>query len=138
MNSRLDILNLNSFSFIFRGRKTNHHLAFSLTLDSIEVSSVDFIAPDEKVFDYWTDGVNALLGKYFCTNGAYRKFLSFLISFIVVGFKMTSKEAENDLEMLLSMEIKLRLLDAVDVNIPQDQPIIPPDPPNYDFALEFK
>lgn len=51
---------------------------------------------------------------------------------------MTSKEAEKDLETLLSMEIKLRLLDAEGINIPQDKPIIPPDPPNYDFALEFK
>lgn len=51
---------------------------------------------------------------------------------------MTSREADNDLEMLLAMEIKLRLLDAEGINIPQDQPAIPPEPPNYDFALEFK
>lgn len=86
-----------------------------MTLDSIEVSSLDFIAPDEKVYDYWTDGINALLGN-----------------------KMTSKEAENDLETLLSMELKLRLLDAEGINIPQDPPVIPPDPPNYDFAVDFK
>jgi engulfment/cell motility protein 1 len=46
----------------FRGRKTTHQLAFSLTLDSVEVTSLDFVAPDEQVFDYWTDGINALLG----------------------------------------------------------------------------
>lgn len=51
---------------------------------------------------------------------------------------MNSKEAEKDLETLLSMEIKLRLLDAEGINIPQDPPVIPSDPPNYDFALEFK
>ncbi len=56
----------------------------------------------------------------------------------IAGNKMTSKEAENDLETLLSMEIKLRLLDSEGINIPQDPPEIPPDPPNYDFALEFK
>lgn len=44
-------------------RKTTHQLAFSLALDSVEVSSLDFVAPDEQVFDYWTDGINALLGK---------------------------------------------------------------------------
>ena len=32
---------------------------------------------------------------------------------------MLSKETENDLETLLSMEIKLRLLDAEGVDIPQ-------------------
>ena len=79
------------------------------------MSSLNFIAPDEKVFDYWTDGINALLRN-----------------------KMTSKEAENDLETLLSMELKLRLLDAEGINIPQEAPVIPPDPPNYDFAVDFK
>nr|CAD7424474.1 unnamed protein product [Timema monikensis] len=98
-----------------RGRKTTHQLAFSLTLDSVEVTSLDFVAPDEQVFDYWTDGINALLGN-----------------------KMTSKETENDLETLLSMDIKLRLLDAEGVDIPQDPPPIPADPPNYDFCYELK
>lgn len=98
-----------------RGRKTTHQLAFSLTLDSVDVTSLDFVAPDEEVFDYWTDGINALLGN-----------------------KMLSKETENDLETLLSMEIKLRLLDAEGVDIPQDPPPIPDDPPNYDFCYDLK
>ncbi|XP_054262080.1 engulfment and cell motility protein 1 [Macrosteles quadrilineatus] len=98
-----------------RGRKTTYHLAFSLTLDSVDVTSLDFVAPDEEVFDYWTDGINALLGN-----------------------KMTSKETENDLGILLSMEIKLRLLDAEGVDIPQEPPPIPDDPPNYDFCYELK
>ncbi|XP_067010137.1 engulfment and cell motility protein 1 [Anabrus simplex] len=98
-----------------RGRKTTHQLAFSLTLDSVEVSSLDFVAPDEQVFDYWTDGIHALLGN-----------------------KMLSKKTDNDLETLLSMDIKLRLLDAEGVDIPQDPPPIPADPPNYDFCYELK
>ncbi|XP_076297340.1 engulfment and cell motility Ced-12 isoform X2 [Lasioglossum baleicum] len=96
-------------------RKNTHQLAFSLILDSVDVSSLDFVAPDEQVFDYWTDGINALLNK-----------------------KMTSKEAENDLETLLSMDIKLRLLDAEGIDIPQDPPAIPDPPPNYDFCYELK
>uniref|UniRef100_A0A1B6DW40 ELMO domain-containing protein n=1 Tax=Clastoptera arizonana TaxID=38151 RepID=A0A1B6DW40_9HEMI len=98
-----------------RGRKTTHQLAFSLTLDSVDVTSLDFVAPDEEAYDYWTDGINALLGQ-----------------------KMLSKGTENDLETLLSMEIKLRLLDAEGVDIPQDPPPIPDDPPNYDFCYEVK
>ncbi|GLV39999.1 Ced-12 [Carabus blaptoides fortunei] len=98
-----------------RGRKTTHQLAFSLTLESVEVTSLDFVAPDEQVFDYWTDGINALLGN-----------------------KMNSKQTENDLETLLSMDIKLRLLDAEGVNIPQDPPPIPDDPPNYEFCYDLK
>ncbi|KAL0267620.1 UNVERIFIED_CONTAM: hypothetical protein PYX00_009836 [Menopon gallinae] len=98
-----------------RGRKTTHTLAFSLLLNLVEVSSLDFVAPDEQVYDYWTDGINALLGN-----------------------KMTSKETENDLDTLLSMEIKLRLLDVEGIDIPQDPPPIPPSPPNYDFCFELK
>ncbi|PSN54595.1 Engulfment and cell motility protein 1 [Blattella germanica] len=52
--------------------------------------------------------------------------------------KMLSKETENDLETLLSMDIKLRMLDAEGVDIPQDPPPIPADPPNYDFCYELK
>lgn len=43
-------------------------MAFSLTLEGM--SSLDFIAPDEKVFDYWTDGINALLGKLISKDNA--------------------------------------------------------------------
>lgn len=97
-----------------------HQLAFSLIIDTAEVSkpneaALNFVAPDEQVFDYWTDGINVLLGK-----------------------KMVSKEMENDLETLLSMDIKLRLLDAEGITIPQDPPMIPDDPPNYDFYYDLK
>ena len=36
--------------------------------------------------------------------------------------------------MLLSMEIKIRLLDIEGVTIPNEPPPIPPEPENYDFA----
>ncbi|XP_077285438.1 engulfment and cell motility Ced-12 [Arctopsyche grandis] len=98
-----------------KGGKIPHHLAFSLTLDSVDMTSLDFVAPDEQVFDYWTDGINALLSN-----------------------KMVSKMCENDLETLLSMDIKLRLLDAEGIDIPQDPPPIPPEPDNYDFYYDLK
>lgn len=34
-------------------------------LDSHDVGSLDFVAPDQQTFDYWVDGINALLGPYF-------------------------------------------------------------------------
>lgn len=96
-----------------RGRKINPQLAFSLILKSAEMTSLDFVAPDEQIFDYWTDGINALLKE-----------------------KMSSKSYENDLETLLSMDIKVRLLDAEGIDIPQDPPQIPEEPEDYDFYYD--
>ncbi|GAB6023764.1 Engulfment and cell motility [Chamberlinius hualienensis] len=94
-------------------KKSTAHLAFSIGLDS-EVGSLDFVAPTEQIRDYWIDGISALL-----------------------GYQMPSEEAKNDLETLLSMDIKLRLLDTEGVKIPKDPPPIPDDPPNYDFYYDF-
>jgi engulfment/cell motility protein 1 len=49
---------------------------------------------------------------------------------------MISKETDKDLETLLSMDIKLRLLDAEGIDIPQNPPPIPDLPPNYDFCYD--
>lgn len=96
-----------------KGKISNPNLAFSLILKALEVPSLDFVAPDEQIFDYWTDGVNALLKE-----------------------KMTSKSFENDLETLLSMEIKVRLLDTEGIDIPKDPPQIPPEPEDYEFCYD--
>lgn len=99
-----------------RGRKASQtQLAFSLALEGVDLQSLDCVAPDELTLAYWTDGINALLGQ-----------------------RMTSKETEKDLDTLLSMEIKLRLLDAEGVTIPQDPPIVPPDPPHFHFCYDLK
>lgn len=47
---------------------------------------------------------------------------------------MTSDMTKQDMDMLLSMEIKLRLLDTEGVTIPENPPPIPKEPSNYDFA----
>ncbi|KAG7153485.1 Engulfment and cell motility protein 2-like [Homarus americanus] len=99
------------------GKKNAYNLAFSLILESNnvnETNSVDFVAPDDSVFSYWVDGVNALLRQ-----------------------RMPSAATSRDLEMLLNMEIKLRLLDAEGVTIPQQQPVVPPPPPNYNFCYQL-
>ncbi|XP_071785207.1 engulfment and cell motility protein 1-like isoform X2 [Asterias amurensis] len=74
---------------------------------------LDFVAPIQEAFDMWTDGINALLGN-----------------------PMVSKKTEEDLEMLLSMEIKMRLLDTANVPIPSEPPPIPPPPPDYNFYYD--
>ncbi|CAH1105711.1 unnamed protein product [Psylliodes chrysocephalus] len=98
-----------------KGRKASYQLAFSLALEGVDLQSLDCVAPDEQALAYWTDGINALIGN-----------------------RMQSKETEKDLDTLLSMEIKLRLLDAEGVAIPQDPPPIPPDPPHYHFCYDLK
>lgn len=49
---------------------------------------------------------------------------------------MVSKQKKEDFDTLLSMEIKLRLLDTEGVDISKEPPAIPEDPENYDFCFE--
>ena len=46
---------------------------------------------------------------------------------------MTSDLTQEDLDMLLNMEIKLRLLDTEGLVIPEKPPPLPEDPRDYDF-----
>ncbi|XP_022084028.1 engulfment and cell motility protein 1-like isoform X2 [Acanthaster planci] len=92
-----------------RGNVTS---AFSI-LQHLPEQHLDFVAPNQEAFDMWYDGINALLGK-----------------------AMVSKQTEEDLEMLLSMEIKMRLLDTANVPIPSEPPPIPPPPPDYNFYYD--
>ncbi|KAG4073589.1 hypothetical protein HA402_000813 [Bradysia odoriphaga] len=95
-----------------RARKSAVNLGFSITFDNMDNATLDFVAPDEQTFNYWTDGINALLGQ-----------------------PMVSKQKDEDFETLLSMEIKLRLLDTEGIDISESPPI-PDDPDNYDFNFE--
>ncbi|KAI6075294.1 Engulfment and cell motility protein 1 [Aix galericulata] len=87
-------------------------LAFSILYDSS--GQLNFIAPDKHEYCVWTDGLNALLGK-----------------------DMLSDLTRNDLDTLLSMEIKLRLLDLENIQIPDAPPPIPKEPSNYDFVYDY-
>lgn len=95
-----------------RARKSAVNLGFSITFDNMDNATLDFVSPDEQTFNYWTDGINALLGQ-----------------------PMVSKQKDEDFETLLSMEIKLRLLDTEGIDISESPPI-PDDPDNYDFNFE--
>nr|CAG4641514.1 EOG090X02BW [Eurycercus lamellatus] len=98
-----------------RGKKTTSQYAFSLIVESPEAEPLNFVADDQQTFDYWIDGINTLLGN-----------------------KMSSQEAANDLEFLLAMNTKLRLLDVEGMDLPEEPPPIPREPTNYDFAVEIK
>ncbi|CAL8375473.1 unnamed protein product [Arctogadus glacialis] len=88
-------------------------LAFSITYD-VEDYSLNFIASSRADFCLWTDGLSVLLGR-----------------------DMSSESMRSELEILLSMEIKLRLLDLENVQIPDLAPPIPLPPSNYHFCYDF-
>ncbi|XP_032606394.3 engulfment and cell motility protein 3 isoform X2 [Taeniopygia guttata] len=88
-------------------------LAFSIVHD-VEEYCLNFVAPTRYEFCLWTDGLNVLLGK-----------------------EMTSERTQTDLDVLLSMELKLRLLDLENISIPDDPPPIPKPPSNLNFCYDF-
>ncbi|KAK1804549.1 hypothetical protein P4O66_020559 [Electrophorus voltai] len=98
-----------------KGKQTKEmlDLAFSITYD-VEEYSLNFIASSRTDFCLWTDGLNVLLGK-----------------------EMSSESMRSELEILLSMEIKLRLLDLENVPIPDIAPPIPKPPSNFNFCYDF-
>ncbi|XP_076827745.1 engulfment and cell motility protein 1 [Brachyhypopomus gauderio] len=95
-----------------RQNKEMLDLAFSILYESDEY--LNFVAPDKHEFCIWTDGLNALLGK-----------------------EMTSELTKSDMDTLVTMEIKLRLLDLENIQIPEAPPPIPKEPSNYDFVYDY-
>lgn len=93
--------------------KARQDLAFSIYHGGPE-GHLDFLPQDDMVFSIWVDGLSVLCGQ-----------------------DMPSKQAEDDLNTLLVMEMKLRLLDVENIPIPSEPPTIPPDPPNYDFHYKL-
>ncbi|XP_026543270.1 engulfment and cell motility protein 2 isoform X3 [Notechis scutatus] len=87
-------------------------LAFSILYEPDE--ALNFIAPNKYEFCIWIDGLNALLGK-----------------------DMASELTKSDLDTLLSMEMKLRLLDLENVQIPEEPPPVPKEPSSYDFVYHY-
>ncbi|KAL7990167.1 hypothetical protein Chor_010521 [Crotalus horridus] len=96
-------------------------LAFSILYEPDE--TLNFIAPNKyepetlfccPQFCIWVDGLHALLGK-----------------------DMASELTKSDLETLLSMEMKLRLLDLENVQIPEEPPPVPREPSSYDFVYHY-
>ncbi|MFT7810501.1 engulfment and cell motility protein 3 [Arapaima gigas] len=98
-----------------KGKQTKEvlDLAFSITYD-VEEYSLNFIASSRTDFCLWTDGLSVLLGR-----------------------EMTSECMRSELEILLSMEIKLRLLDLENVPIPDAAPPVPKPPSSFNFCYDF-
>lgn len=58
-------------------------------------------------------------------------------SSVVVSIQMLSSESHEELETLLNMEMKLRLLDLENITIPETPPPVPAEPPNFNFVYDF-
>uniref|UniRef100_A0A8D2DUX9 Engulfment and cell motility 3 n=1 Tax=Sciurus vulgaris TaxID=55149 RepID=A0A8D2DUX9_SCIVU len=94
--------------------KDLYELAFSISYDCGEEEAyLNFIAPSKHDFYLWTDGLSALLGS-----------------------PMGSEQTRLDLEQLLTMETKLRLLELENVPIPERPPPVPPPPTNFNFCYD--
>ena len=95
--------------------KDLYELAFSISYDHGEEEAyLNFIAPSKRDFYLWTDGLSALLGS-----------------------TMGSELTRLDLEQLLTMETKLRLLELENVPIPEQPPPVPPPPTNFNFCYDY-
>ena len=88
------------------------NLLFSIFYNSSD--HLDFCASTETVYNIWIDGLAVLLDK-----------------------RMPSKAAEEDMETLLNMDLKLRLLDLEGISIPSQPPPKPAEPVSYDFYYKL-
>ncbi|XP_060591544.1 engulfment and cell motility protein 2-like isoform X2 [Ruditapes philippinarum] len=95
-------------------KRMQPELAFSIVLESSRADDEvahHFLANNDQEYMIWTDGINALL-----------------------NCKMTSQKTRQDMDVLLNMEVKLRLLETEGITIPKEPPPIPPMPANFNFA----
>uniref|UniRef100_A0A4W5PII1 Engulfment and cell motility 2 n=1 Tax=Hucho hucho TaxID=62062 RepID=A0A4W5PII1_9TELE len=87
--------------------------AFSILYDPDE--NLNFVAPNKyEQYCIWTDGLCALLGR-----------------------EMGSDLTRSDLDTLISMEMKLRLLDLENITIPEAPPPVPKEPSTYNFTYNY-
>lgn len=89
--------------------KSQIELSFSVFYDPEE--TLNFVATDKDTWFVWTDGINGLLGR-----------------------DMLSNKALSDYEILMRMELKLRLLELEGISISDQPPPVPELPDNYDFV----
>ena len=91
---------------------THSNLTLSIVSTSSQ-NSLDLVALDQKTFDYWCDGIHALIRK-----------------------EMTSAKVTEEYETLMSLEVKLKLLHLNGFDDFNTIPKIPPPPSNYNFSQQ--
>jgi len=92
----------------WKNKESSAKQAFSIISDNF---SLDLIAPDEQTMNYWVDGFNSLMAR-----------------------PMDSPDFVKEKNILLDMEIKLRLLDLEGIELQETAPEIPPPPPDFNFS----
>lgn len=130
------------FECVARSLQEVLDLAFSITYD-VEEYSLNFIAPSRTDVSL---NLNLPPSNDFVQDEYSVSLLSFLLCqfclwtdglSVLLGREMGSESMRSELEILLSMEIKLRLLDLENVTIPDAAPVVPKPPSNYNFCYDF-
>ncbi|TRY63374.1 hypothetical protein TCAL_03651 [Tigriopus californicus] len=96
-------------------RKGNRPERLALSFTKENGDTVDVMAPDQKTFDMWSDGINTLLRK-----------------------PLSSERAHQDVNTLLSMEVKVRLLELEGISILDSPPPIPALPSNFKISQDVQ
>lgn len=115
-------------------------LAFTITYD-VEEYSLNFIAPSRTdvsscSFSSWA--FNIYVFSLYVNPPLYGQFCLWTDGLsVLLGREMSSEAMRSELEILLSMEIKLRLLDLENIPIPDSAPVVPKPPSNYNFCYDF-
>ena len=102
----------------------NSDRAFTLTYQkevdySMIQNSLILIAKDQKTYDAWYDGINVLLGNNLLDQKSKIK---------------SESKFEKELEDLLTIDLRLSLLNPSDTFDFKAQPMVPPPPSNYNFT----
>uniref|UniRef100_A0A6I8NBI0 Engulfment and cell motility 2 n=1 Tax=Ornithorhynchus anatinus TaxID=9258 RepID=A0A6I8NBI0_ORNAN len=112
LQDKIPVADIKAIKSALKQNKELLELAFSILYDPDE--TLNFIAPNKYEYCIWIDGLCALLGKEMC-----------------------SELTKTDLDTLLSMEMKLRLLDLENIQIPEAPPPVPKEPTSYDFVYHY-
>ena len=81
-----------------------------------ETHSLILLAKNQSDFDVWSDGINFLLpGNNFLEQ------------------KTKTKQFETEFEALMSLELRMNLLNPSDTFPFEEIPTVPPPPPDYNF-----
>ncbi|XP_065178805.1 engulfment and cell motility protein 1-like [Sycon ciliatum] len=87
------------------------NFAFALMYNNDD--HIGFLVEDERTFASWVDGLRVLLKQ-----------------------PMNEPSSLADIEMMLEMELKVRLLNVENIKLPDQPPKIPPEPADFEFYYQ--